>query len=227
MMRNLLYFPRTSVMAYKRTAKPVRQIGSELGAGSLLEGSVRRDTARLRIVAQLIDARSDEHLWSETYDRPAEDVFAVQSDIARRIASALQTTLTPQEQARIESKPTENLEAYELYLKARFAWNRRTAGEVQRALDLLREALELDPEFALAHAALADAYVILGVYGTRAPESVFPTARAAALRALEIDAGLAEPHAALGCTRATYQGSTVRRMAASAGGHGSSPASPR
>ncbi len=147
---------RTSVMRYKDSDKSMKEIAQELGVGTILEGSVRRAGGKVRIVAQLIDAKTDDHLWAETYDRDYADIFAVQTDVAENIASALKATLTPDEISSIESAPTENMEAYDYYLKGRYYWDTKTdrAGNMMAA-ELLEKAVELDPSFTLAYAWLA------------------------------------------------------------------------
>ncbi|MEJ2504524.1 MAG: hypothetical protein P8177_14650 [Gemmatimonadota bacterium] len=192
---------RTSVMRYRNTDRTVRQIGRELGVKTVLEGSVRRADNRVRIVAQLIDARYDSHLWSEGYDRELEDIFAIQTDVAHRIAGALETRI-----AGTVPRPERetSVKAYELYLKGRYAWNQRTPASLQRGVELLEASIEADPTYALAHAALADAYLTLS-YGIAAPSDVMPRAEAAASRALELDPSLAEGWSARATVRALYR----------------------
>jgi TolB-like protein/Tfp pilus assembly protein PilF len=188
---------RTSVMQYKGTAKPIRQIGEELDVTTILEGSVQRAGERVRITAQLIDSRTDEHLWADTYDRNLDDIFAIQSEVAERIAGSLKAALTPAEKERLETRPTENVGAYEWYLKGRDALSRRTETNLRRAIELFRKAVSVDPAFALAWAGLADAYSLLPGYAT-SPVKTHPEARAAAEQALALDSGLGEAHASLG-----------------------------
>ena len=190
----------TSAMRYKGTDKHLRQIGEELGVATIVEGDVQRVGDRVRINAQLIDARTDEHLWAEQYDRDLVDVFAIQSDVAQQVAAALQATLSAAEKERIERKPTDDFEAYNLYLKGRHFWDKRGAG-ITKGLEYFQRALEVDPDYALAHAGVADCYNLLGHFGDLPARDAFPKAKAAALRALEIDAGLAEAHSSLGFVR--------------------------
>lgn len=203
-IRRLKVISRTSVMQYKKTAKNLREIGRELGVGAILEGSVRKAANKVRISVQLIDAGSDEHLWGETYDRELADIFAIQSDVARQIADALEAYVSPEEQARLERRPTDNLEAYQAYLRGLFLWNQRTDESVHAAIEQFQQAVELDPGYALAHVGLADSYLVLGNFGTYRPDSRYPLARAAALRALEIDDGLGEAYASLGMVKSAY-----------------------
>lgn len=196
---SLLVISRTSVLPYRETGKSLGEIGAELGATAVLEGSVRRSGSQVRVVAQLIDARSDAHLWSDTYDREltGENVFAIQSDVARRVADALRTTLTPEEETRLARLPTDDLGAYDFYLRGREAYGTYTAAANDEALRLYREALRVDPEYALAWAGLGDAYaqrVLRYGFGIDWADS----AAAAASRATELDPELAEGHKALG-----------------------------
>lgn len=155
---DLRVISRTSVMQYQDARKPVREIAQELGVGTILEGSVRQADGRVRVVTQLIDAASDDHLWSQTYDREKEDVFAIQSEIAQAIAQSLQAELSPEEQEALGTEPTDNLEAYDAYLQGRFHTDRRENREdALRAVELYETAVDLDPGFAVAHAALAQA----------------------------------------------------------------------
>ncbi len=193
---DLKVISRTSVMRYKAADKPLRQIGEELGVATIVEGEVQRVGDRVRIGAQLVDARNDQHLWAEQYDRELLDVFAIQSDVAQQVAAALKATLTSGEKQRIERRPTDDLEAYNLYLKGRYFWDRRGEG-IQRGLEYFQRALAIDPDYALAHAGVADCYILLGFYGYLPPREACPKGKAAALRALEIDEGLAEAHASL------------------------------
>jgi serine/threonine-protein kinase len=188
---------RTSAMRYKGTEKGMSEIARELGVSTILEGSVRRAGERVRIVAQLIDTETDEHLWADTYDREFTDIFAIQSDVALQIAEALKTTLSPGEKARIVAKPTDSVLAYNAYLLGRFYWNKRTEPGMQRALEHFRDAIDADSEYALAYVGVADCYNLLPFYGDRFPGETYPKAQAAALRALELNSSLAEAHASL------------------------------
>jgi protein kinase/serine/threonine-protein kinase len=184
---------RTSVMQYKNTTKPLREIGQELGAGSILEGSVRRAGNRVRIVSQLIDAQSDEHIWAETYDREMKDVFDIQGEVARAIAAALKSALSPNENALLDKKPTENFEAYTLYLKGRQHYYLYTDADNDSAIVYFRRALEMDRGYALAYAGLGDAF------GQRVEKHGYDpawldSALAMCDRALALDSELAEPY---------------------------------
>jgi TolB-like protein/Flp pilus assembly protein TadD len=192
---------RTSSFAYKDREVDVRQIGKELGVATVLEGSVRQAADQVRITAQLIDAESGFHLWSETYDRKLADVFQVQDEIARAIVDKLKIELAPAEQqaAQRQKAPTQNVEAYELYLQGRAIWKRRGAENLKRAIDLYQAAIGKDPAFARAHAALASAYVVLPGYTKEEgdDEKFFQMAEGAARQALAIDPNIGEAHAVL------------------------------
>ncbi|MGH7555574.1 MAG: tetratricopeptide repeat protein [Longimicrobiales bacterium] len=195
---DLKVISRTSVMTYKDASKPTRQIADELGVATILDGTVRRSEGRVRVVAQLVDARSDEQLWADTYDRDLRDIFAIQSDISQRIARALQTQLSTDDRARLERRPTEDLKAYDLYMRGRYFWNKRSSEGLQRAAEFFQQAIARDSSFALAFAGLADVYAILPSYQRQPPSDEHARARAAATRALAIDPQLGEAHAALG-----------------------------
>ena len=192
---------RTSSFAYKGRNLDIREVGRELGVETVLEGSVRQAGAQVRITAQLIDAETGFHLWSATYDRKLEDIFQVQDEIAAAIVDKLRIELAPQEQALAmrDKAPTQNVEAYELYLQGRAVWKRRGEENLLRAIDLYQKALGLDPGFARAHAALASAYVVLPGYTKEEgdEEKIRPLAVASARQALSIDPNIGEAHAVL------------------------------
>ncbi|MBI4546727.1 MAG: protein kinase [Ignavibacteriae bacterium] len=194
---DLKVISRTSVMRYKASDKSLRDIGGELDVATILEGSVRRAGNRLRIVSQLIDASSDEHIWAETYDREMKDVFDIQSDVAQKIAAALQAKLSPAEISRIEQKPTENLEAYAYYLKGREYYYRYHKQDNEHAIELFKKALELDPNYALAYAGLGDAYA-QRVQKFGFPDNWNDSALEVSKKAVSIDLNLAEAYKALG-----------------------------
>ena len=193
-IRALKVISRTSVMRYKQTAKSLKLIATELGVRHILEGSVRKQGNHLRITAQLVDALEDAHLWAETYQGTVEDVFYIQERVACEIAEALKLKLSPQEQRNLEKRQTENTEAYQLYLKGRFFWNKRTEEGLKKGIEYFEQAIEKDPAYALAYTGLADSYIILTAYSFIAPNEAVPRIRAAVLKALEIDAMLAEAH---------------------------------
>ncbi len=189
---------RTSAMRYKGSEKSVPEIARELNVDAILEGSVLRVAERVRITAQLIHAATDEHVWAESYERNLSDVLALQSDVARAIAEEIKIKLTPQEQVRLASARALNPEAHDAYLRGRFHWNKRAEAAVKKAIEYFQQAIESDPGYAMAYVGLADAYSILGYYGLLPPKESFPKAKAAALRALELDNTLGEAHTSLG-----------------------------
>lgn len=194
---DLKVISRTSIMQYKDNDKPLRQIAEELDVATVLEGSVRREGERVRIVAQLIDARTDDHLWAETYDRDVHDIFDIQSDVARKITTALDFHLSPDQRERIERKPTTDLEAYDLYLQGRYFWNKRTPESLQTAIGLFEQAIARDGTFAEAWAGLADVYVVLPFHEREPLTDELDRARDAAEHALSLDPRLGEAHAVL------------------------------
>jgi len=195
---------RTSVMRFKGEKTTANRIGQELKVGSLVEGSVRKSKNRVRITVQLVDTQSEEDLWTETYDRDLQDIFSVQSDIAQQVAKALELRLGVRESSALQQQPTQNPEAYSLYLKGRNRWNSRSEIEINRAIKYFEEAIGRDPRYALAYAGLADCYSILGYYGFRRPAVVFPRAKELAEKALSLNETIAEPHASLGETLMQY-----------------------
>ena len=197
-VRDLRVISRTSIMRYKGSTKDIRQIASELGVAHVLEGSVRRAGERVRIAAQLIDARTDEHLWAESYDRGLDDVFAIQSEVAERIVRSLKAALTPSERARLEARPTESMEAHEWYLRGRHLIVRRTEAPLRAAVEAFRKAVATDPGYAQAWSGLAHALTLVGYYTATPFGDVLPEARRAAERAISLDPGLGEAHASLG-----------------------------
>ncbi len=197
MVSELQVISRTSIMQYKGGGnKKIGEIGRELNAGTLLEGSVRRAGTRLRIAVQLIDVLEDKHLWAQKYDRELTDVFAIQSEIAERVAKELKVQLLPKEKRRVEKRPTENTEAFELYLKGRYYWNERTKESLNKALGYFENAIEKDPGYARAYLGLAECYLILGDIHLSGNEA-YPKAKALAAKALELDDSVAEAHATL------------------------------
>ncbi len=187
---------RTSAMQYKGTKKVVREIGHELGVNYILEGTVRRAGQRVRVSAQLIQVSDQTHLWAESYERDLGDVLTLQSEVARAIADKIQLKLTPQRQS-VASTRAVNPNVYELYLKGRYFWNRRTRDALPKAVDYFQRAADIDPTYALAYAGLADSYIVLGVNQFLTPSEAFPKAKQAALKALELDNALAEAHTSL------------------------------
>jgi TolB-like protein/Tfp pilus assembly protein PilF len=195
---------RTSVMEYKETVKKIPQIAKELGVANILEGGIQRSGNQVRINVQLIDAETDEHLWAEIYDREltAENLFAIQSEISKAIANALQAALTPQEEQRIDSRPTENLLAFNAYLRGRQLMATRDGEKLKLAIEEFNRAVELDPEFALAWVGVADSNRLYPAYSNQNREDFFPARQHAVDRALSIDDQLGEAYASLGSLHA-------------------------
>lgn len=188
---------RTSSFAFKTKNLNVRTIAAELGVKTVLEGSVRRAGNRVRITAQLIDADADSHLWSETYDRDLDDIFAVQDEIAHRIVDALEISLSPSQERAIQKIPTSDVRAYDCYLRGRKFFYEQQGGSMDQALRMFGQAIEIDPGFARAHAGIADAAAYKYTFYDRA-EAHLEQADAASRKALELDPELAEAHAARG-----------------------------
>jgi TolB-like protein/DNA-binding winged helix-turn-helix (wHTH) protein/Flp pilus assembly protein TadD len=190
---------RTSVMAYKGARKPLPEIARELNVDAVIEGSVLRSGDQVRITAQLIEASTDRHLWSRSYEGDLRDTLALQSKVAGAIADQIRINLTPQEQAALKNVKVVNPEAYESYLKGRYFWNKRTADGLKVALAYFQQAIEEDPKYAQAYSGLADTYALLGdwQYAVLTPKEAFPKAKAAAIKALELDSTLGEAHNSL------------------------------
>ncbi|HYL10034.1 MAG TPA: protein kinase [Candidatus Acidoferrales bacterium] len=188
---------RTSVMQYKGTHKPLSDIARELHADAVVDGTVQRSDGRVKIWASLVDARVDRNLWSKSYDENVAQIASLQSQVAQAIAGEIQVQVTPQESASLSKSRPVNPQAYDTYLRARYYWNKRTPGDLNKAIESFKSAIEIDPTYALAYAGLADSYSLLSVYGELSPRETMPRAKAAAKRALEIDAALAEAQATL------------------------------
>ena len=197
-MHDLSVISRTSAMRYKGGQKTVAEIGRELNVGTVLEGSVRKASNRVRISTQLIDVQSDRPLWSQTYEKEILDVFAIQSDVAHRVARALKVQMLTKEKRRIEKKMTANEEAYTLYLKGRLYWSQRSKEGLNRAIDYFNLVIKKDPNYALAYSGLADCRAILAVYGYLSPRDAFAASKELAIKALELDDSLSEVHTSLG-----------------------------
>src|SRR6266480_856663 len=203
----------TSTQHFKSAPDNLPQIAKQLGVMNILEGSVQKANDQVRVNVQLINALTDAHLWAETYDRKLTDIFAVESEIAKTIADTLQAKLTGLEKISIAKVPTANTEAYELYLKGRFFWNKRTGADLKRAIDYFNQAIAKDPNYALAYAGLADSYTLLSVFSAASPQDSIPQARVAAKKALELDNTLAEAHASSGRILSGYDYDFERAIA--------------
>jgi TolB-like protein/Flp pilus assembly protein TadD len=201
-IRALRVISRTSVMRFKGTRQPLPEIAQALNVDAIVEGTVLRSHERVRITAQLIHAATDTHLWAKQYESDLRDVLALQGDVARAIADEIQIQLSPQERSRLARTRPVVPAAYEAFLKGRHFWYRRSPDALRRGLELLQQAISLNPSYALAHAALAEAHASMGwdLFGLTAPFESFPLAKQGAHRALELDPNCAEAHAALGYT---------------------------
>src|SRR5262249_15043731 len=194
---DLKVISRTSTEKYKSTPGNLREIARQLGVTNILEGSVQKAADQVRVNVQLINALNDAHLWGDIYDRKLNDIFAVESDIAKTIADTLQAKLTGTEKEIISVQPTSDTAAYELYLKGRLLWSKRGGENLRQAIAFYEQAIARDPNYALAYAAMAEAYVILPFYAGTAQGEVFPKAKAAAFKALQLDDKLAGAHTGL------------------------------
>jgi serine/threonine protein kinase/lipoprotein NlpI len=189
---------RTSAFSFKGKEQDVREIGKKLNVNQVLEGSVQKADDRIRITAQLINVEDGYHLWSERFDRELKDVFAIQDEISLAIADKLKPKLLGEEKARLVKRHTENLEAYNLYLKGLYFWNKLTQEGMAKGMDYFKQAIEKDPLYALPYVGIAEAFGKLGGFGFLPPKEVFPKAKAAARKALEIDDMLGEAYSTLG-----------------------------
>jgi TolB-like protein/Flp pilus assembly protein TadD len=194
---------RTSSFAFKGKETDIRQVGEKLGVATLLEGSVRKIGNRIRLTAQLVDVSNGYQIWSETYDRQLEDVFAVQEEISRAIVDALKVKLTGQEE-RLVVPATQNMEAYTMYLKGRFFLHKFTEGSIQRAQEFFKQALALDHRYARAYAGIADCWADMADDWVP-PDSAYPQAKAAATKALDLEPDLADAHTSIGKVLCWYE----------------------
>jgi TolB-like protein/Tfp pilus assembly protein PilF len=203
-IHSLRVVSRTSVMGFKQTRRPLPEIASALKADLIVEGSVLRDRDRVRVTAQLIDGATDRHLWARSYERSVSDLLNLQAEVARTIAREIRVTLTPQEEARLTAPRSVNPEAHEAFLMGRYAFNKRTEAGLKQALEYYQRAVEIDPGYAPAHAAIASTYNLMQFYAGFSPSSVFPKAKKAAQKAIELDDSLPQAHAALAYVTAYY-----------------------
>src|SRR5438874_9090164 len=188
---------RTSTQRFKSSPDNLPQIAQQLGVANVLEGSVQKPGGQVRVNVQLIHAATDTHLWAETYDRKLTDVFAVESEIAKAIAERMKANLTGTAEHVLASRQTENPEAHQLYMKGRYLWNKRTTENLQKAIDYFEQAIGKDTAYALAYSGLADVHAVLPYYAATPPKDDAQKALAAARKAVELDASLAEAHTSL------------------------------
>jgi TolB-like protein/Tfp pilus assembly protein PilF len=195
---------RTSIMRYKGQRKPLPEIGRELGVDGIVEGTVVRSAGRIRITSQLIYAPSDRHLWARSYESALSDIVTLQGEVAQAIAGQVRAAVTSEQRSHLARRPTDSPEAYQLYLQGRYFWNQRTPRGIKKSVDFFQQAVERDPNFALAYAGLADAYNFSNILGVLAPRESSPEAEAAAVKALVLDPQLGEAHTALGLVKSHY-----------------------
>jgi TolB-like protein/Tfp pilus assembly protein PilF len=194
---DLKVIARTSTQKFKSAPENLSDIAKQLGVLNILEGSVQKANDQVRVNVQLINGLTNTHLWAEIYDRKLTDIFAVESDIAKTIADALQAKLTGSEKQMMAAQPTTDMTAYELYHKGRSLWEKRSGDNIPKAITFYEQAIARDPNYALAYAGLADAYVLLPSYTAASQRDAYPKAKAAALKALQLDPNLAEAHTAV------------------------------
>lgn len=192
---------RTSAMTYRGLKKGVREIGRELGASHVLEGSVRRESGRVRIAVQLIQVRDETHVWADTYERNLGDILKLQSEVSQAVAREIRVKLTPQEKRRLATAREVSPAAYEAYLKGRHLWNKRTEEGMRKSIACYEEAIRQSPEYAMAYAGVADSYVMLACRGMVPAKETFRKAKAAARKALDLDFELGEAHGSLAHVR--------------------------
>ena len=197
LVKGLRVIARTSVMSYKKKDKRISEIGAELGVGSIVEGSFRKAGNKIRVTTQLIDVRDDQHVWAQSYDSNLDDVFAVQTDIAKQVSDTLKVKILEAEIDWIDRKPTESTEAYTLYLRGRYHFNRRGVEDIVKASEYFGQAVREDERFALGYVGLADCYAVLSNIGIDSGAN-HQKAKIAAAKGLELDGDLAEAHATRG-----------------------------
>jgi len=192
-----------SVRGFRQTKRSFNDIAKELGVAAILSGSIQKDAKKTRIVTELIEVSTNKRLWGDDFEYDNNEISSIQSKVSGEIAAALKADITPDEKSKIEKRPTDNPEAYNLYLRGRYFWNQRAEPSLRRAISYFDSAIALDPSYAKAYSGIADCYASLG-YSFLAPKDAAPKARAAALKALQIDSSLAEPHASLGYIKLYY-----------------------
>ena len=205
-IRSLRVISRSTAMAYKGTRKPLSQIAKELNVDAVVEGTVLREGNRVRITAELVQVATDRHLWADTYESQMGDILALQNRVSSAIVNEIRINLTPADQERLARNRAVAPEGYENYLKGRYYWNKRSDENLTRAIGYFEQATKQDPQYALAYAGLSDCYAIISaeIFGTMAPAEAAPKAKAAALRALEIDPTLSEAETSLATVKFNY-----------------------
>lgn len=197
--------PRSTVFRYKGQDVDPQAVGRALDVRAVLTGRVLHVGERLVVKAELIDVVNESQLWGEQYNRKPDDIFDVQDEISREISEKLRLQLSREEKRKLTKRHTEDPEAYRLYLRGRFYWNKRTEENFKKGIEFFQQAIEIDPNYALAYAGLADSYILLGYYSASSPQEVMPKAKAAAVKALALDETLAEAHTSLGYIHYVYE----------------------
>ena len=197
-IKSLKVISRTSVMQYKTNPKSIKEIGNELGVAVILEGSVQRNGGKVRITAQLINAITDEHLWAESYDRPVDDIFLIQREVAIAITTVLNTKLSKKETENLDNKPTVDMQAYDMYLRGKFLVEKRNKTDLLIARELFQMAVNIDKTFAIAYAGLADTYLLSSYRGYQDPDVMLMVAKKHIDMALGLDSSSGEIQATLG-----------------------------
>jgi eukaryotic-like serine/threonine-protein kinase len=205
-LSDLKVMSRSSVFRYKGKETDPKAVGRELGVQAVVTGRLVQRGDTISISLELVDARDNSHLWGDQYNTKLSEIIAVQGEMAKDISKNLRLKLTGEEKRRLTQRYTDNIAAYQLYLKGRYAWNKRTAEELRRSAEHFQQAIDLDPSYALAYAGLADSYNMLADYSVLPPKEAFPRAEAAASKALEIDDTLAEAHTSLAFVKMAYDG---------------------
>jgi TolB-like protein/Tfp pilus assembly protein PilF len=205
-IRSLRVISRSTAMAYKGTHKPLSEIARELKVDAVVEGTVLKAGSRVRITAELVQVSTDQHLWADTYESQIGDVLALQNRVSSAIVDEIRINLSPEDKQRLAKNPSVSPDAYEDYLKGRYYWNRRSSEGFTKAIGYFEDATRRDPQYALAYAGLADCYGIIGatIYGSLPAAEAAPKAKAAAIRALEIDPTLAEAETSLATAKFNY-----------------------
>jgi DNA-binding winged helix-turn-helix (wHTH) protein/TolB-like protein/Tfp pilus assembly protein PilF len=204
-LRQIVVRPTSSVRKFAAADRDPLAAGRELGVDSVLDGSFQQEGGRIRITVRLLDARTGSPIWAEKFDQQFTDIFALEDSISQKLAGALALRLTAADRKLLGKQYTQNPDAYQLYLKGRYHWNKWTPGEISKALDYFNQAIQGDSNFALAYAGLADSYDVLGVFGSLPPNQAWPMTETAAKKALELDDGLAEAHVSLAAAKMVYE----------------------
>ena len=203
-LSQLRVMARSTVFRYKGLESDWQEAGRRLGVRAVLLGRVLQFEERLIIRTELVDVKSGGQLWGQQYNRELVDIFSVQEEIAREISEGLRLKLRAEEKRLLTKRYTENTEAYHAYLKGRYFWNKRTEGELKKGIEYFQQAIDIDQRYALAYAGLADCYAVLGNFSFLSPEAAYPKAKAAAVKALEIDDTLPEAHTSLAWVKTQY-----------------------